>query len=71
VWYVDKTPGREWMIAHALDTTLESILADMAETGRSIDVYPAARLFPFFEFMGTWPTTGGQREFWWSESGAA
>ncbi len=65
VWYVDKTPGRDWVTAHALDAILASVLTDMALTGKSIDVYEAARLFPFFDFMGTWPSTGGRKEFWW------
>jgi hypothetical protein len=59
VWYVDQTPGRDWEIAHALDELRDDALrAGFAD-------HPAAMIMPFFEPMGTWPTTGGQREFWW------
>ena len=27
--------------------------------------HPVSRVLPFFEHMGTWPTKGTQKEFWW------
>ncbi len=59
VWYVDMTPGRDWEIKKALDALKTQAIAAGFHT------HPAAQLFPFFEQMGTWPTTGRQKEFWW------
>lgn len=59
VWYVDMTPGQEWEIANALNQ-----LRDEAKAS-GFHSHPAAKILPFFEPMGTWPSTGSQREFWW------
>ena len=56
VWYVDMTPGHDWEQARALDALRDEACGGFAD-------HPAARLFPFCEPMGTWPS--GQREFWW------
>lgn len=61
VWYVDKTPGQAtgWEIGTALDQLTEEAKAS------GFHSHPSAKVLPFFEHMGTWPTTGGQKEFWW------
>lgn len=58
VWYVDMTPGRDWVISPALNT-----LKNAATATGAFHEQPIARLLPFFEPMGTWPQR--QREFWW------
>lgn len=60
IWYVDETPGHDWQEAEAID----ALKKQAVESGDFHD-QPAAKLLPFFEHMGTWPTTGGQKEFWW------
>jgi hypothetical protein len=59
VWYVDMTPGHDW-ISPAIEE-----LRDQAVGTGDFHRQPAARILPFFEWMGTWPTTDGQKEFWW------
>jgi hypothetical protein len=63
VWYVDITPGRDWTIANALDQLRDSQIEHAEEGGRDFGVYDMARLFPYFEQMGTGDTY--QKEFWW------
>lgn len=58
VWYVDMTPGRDWVEQQALQE-----LKDAAQATGAFHEQPAARLFPYFEQMGTWG--GRQKEFWW------
>lgn len=58
VWDVDMTPGRDWVIANALN-----LMRDTAIATGDFHAQPAADVFPFFEPMGTWPET--TREFWW------
>lgn len=58
VWYVDMTPGRDWVIAKALNT-----LREEAANSDTFADHPAAKILPFIEGMGTWP--GSQKEFWW------
>lgn len=65
VWYVDETPRRDWVIAHALDALRDETARDAAANGSNFHDAALARLFPFFEWMGTWPTRGTQKEFWW------
>ncbi len=57
VWYVDMTPGHDWLQANALDK-----LRDEAIRGDFVS-HPSSSLLPFFEAMGTWRS--GQKEFWW------
>lgn len=59
-WYVDMTPGRTWEAAAALDA-----LRDAAVGRGNFHEEPIARVLPFFEPMGTWPSRQSQREFWW------
>ena len=60
VWYVDMTTrgGREWEEARALDEIRREAIA----TG-AFHSGPVAKILPFFEHMGTWPTS--RKEFWW------
>jgi hypothetical protein len=62
VWYIDETPGRDWNVAWALDALRSEAQALGASQFAS---HQAARVFPFCEYMGTWPSTGNQKEFWW------
>jgi Putative abortive phage resistance protein AbiGi, antitoxin len=65
IWYVDTTPGREWVLANTLDSIRDWHVANAAATGTSFHDWDMARVFPFIEQMGRWPTTGRQKEFWW------
>jgi hypothetical protein len=60
VWYVDMTTrgGRDWEEARAIDA-----IRDAAVAARGFHDSPEAKLFPFFEHMGTWPDN--RKEFWW------
>jgi hypothetical protein len=60
VWYVDMTTrgGREWEEARALDQLREEARA----TGHFHQT-PAAKLLPYFDWMGVWPER--RKEFWW------
>jgi len=62
IWYVDRTPGQsaQWELAEAIQALKRAAV-------RSGDFHnqPAAKLLPFIEVMGTWPTRGRQKEFWW------
>jgi hypothetical protein len=59
IWYVDMTPGRDWVLKEALEQLKEDAIA----TGRFHD-QPFARLAPFLEQMGTWSELS-RKEFWW------
>lgn len=60
IWYVDMTTrgGREWEEARALDELREAAIAAGDFHNSAV-----AKLLPFFEHMGTWPSS--QKEFWW------
>jgi hypothetical protein len=58
------TPGFDWTLAHALDACRDAVLEAMRNNGTSFADYSLARLFPFFEGMGSWPG-GTRKEFWW------
>lgn len=60
VWYVDRTAGAPhgWQVSNAVNQVRDAAIA----TGNFHET-PAAKLLPFFEVMGTWPTS--QNEFWW------
>jgi hypothetical protein len=58
VWYVDMTPGRDWVIRNAIESLRDAAIARGDFHGQDV-----ARLTPFFEQMGTWPQR--QKEFWW------
>jgi hypothetical protein len=60
VWYVDQTPGRDWEASEAINDLKEEAVG----TG-DFHSQPIAKLLPFFEQMGTWPTRSRQKEFWW------
>lgn len=59
VWYVDMTPGRDWVIARALDA-----LRAEAAAAPDFGVHPASRILPFVEGMGDWGP-GSRKEFSW------
>jgi hypothetical protein len=49
VWYIAMTPGRDWLIANALDELRAMALES------DFHSQPEARIFPFIEGMGVWP----------------
>lgn len=57
VWYIDQTPGHDW-----LSEAVNSLIQDAIQAGPYAES-PVAKLSPFMESMGTW--AGGQKEFWW------
>ena len=59
VWYVDKSPGKDWILSNGIDAMIKRAI-DAGETDHEI-----FDLTPFVEVMGTWPTTGRRLEFWW------
>jgi hypothetical protein len=58
IWYIDMTPGQDWILQRAIETLRDEAI----KTGKFHE-QPMARLTPFLEQMGTWPTR--QKEFWW------
>jgi len=58
VWYVDQTPGHDWLTKH-IDT-----LRDSAIASAKFDDTPFAKIAPFIEQMGTWKGKP-PKEFWW------
>lgn len=64
VWYLDITPGYDWL------TNPVNELIDEAIGSGSFDESQAARLAPFIEQMGSWPGAAPgdrpyRKEFWW------
>jgi hypothetical protein len=57
VWYLDTTPGHEWLV-----NPLEQII-DSAVAGGSFKDSAIARLAPFTDSMGT--QANSRKEFWW------
>ena len=57
VWYVDTTPGHDW-ITNPINALIDEAIHAGAFPGSHI-----ARIVPFVEQMGTWP--GNRKEFWW------
>lgn len=64
VWYVDRTPGRDWVISQALNE-LKDRAIELGDFHRD----PIARVLPFFEPMGTWPGNGTRMESGGNASG--
>jgi hypothetical protein len=60
IWYVDMTPGRDWVLRDAIEA-----LTEQAKKSGNFHEQPIARLTPLFEQMGTWPSVDSQKEFWW------
>lgn len=61
VWYVDMTPGHEW-----LTNNLDRLADRFVEGG--FEDHDTVRLFPFIDHMGSGPATAGggyKKEFWW------
>jgi hypothetical protein len=65
VWYIDQTPGRDWILSQALNELRDWTANSAAAAGQPFHIYYLARIFPFIEQMGTWPSVGTQKEFWW------
>jgi hypothetical protein len=62
IWYLDITPGHDWL-TQPVDTLVEQAIA----TG-NFNAQPIARLAPFIEQMGTSNGARGRqyrKEFWW------
>lgn len=62
IWYLDATPrttGKDWLTKPWND------LIDAAIATKNFDSQPVAKLTPFVEQMGTWPSSGTRKEFWW------
>lgn len=57
VWYVDITPGHDWLMQH-----VDSLVQTAIDEGAFADA-PIARLAPFIEQMGT--GANYRKEFWW------
>jgi hypothetical protein len=67
VWYIDMTTGtgdsHEWGLSKALDSLRDRTIEAAAADDRGFHAANPAKLFPFIEQMGTWPTSS--KEFWW------
>jgi hypothetical protein len=65
IWYVDMTTAQyaQWEISLAVDALKVQALAWPA----GFHAHPAAKIFPFFEVMGTWRNVQppSRKEFWW------
>ena len=63
VWYLDITPGHDWLAAN-----LDNLLDLCVERGRFRNT-DLERLVPYIEQMGTYVDAGGRqvyrKEFWW------
>lgn len=63
VWYVDITPGKDW-----LSKDINALVSE-AIKGGNFASHPMARLAPFIEQMGSGPSGSGpggyRKEFWW------
>jgi hypothetical protein len=59
VLYMDMTPGHDWAVKDAAEKLVERAI----EAGDFVGD-PIARLAPFLDWMGTWPS-GKKKEFWW------
>jgi hypothetical protein len=62
VWYLDITPGHDWLTVPANDLIDRAI-----RSGNFLD-HPVAKLAPFIEQMGSGTSASGdpyRKEFWW------
>lgn len=63
VWYIDITPGHDWLMGPI------NQLVDQALAAGGLDGNPIARLAPYIEQMGTHRDLAGnlnyRKEFWW------
>ena len=59
VWYIDQTPGHDW-----LTQPIDRLVKGLENDPDSLPDAEILQLTPFFEQMG--PTSmGGHKEFWW------
>lgn len=68
VWYLDITPGHEWLTkaVNSLRDAAKAEAADLWNSSIDLDKLAAApilKLTPFIEQMG--PTSASRKEFWW------
>jgi len=68
VWYLDITPGHDWLTVPITKLVQEAEAAAIRAVGlagdpSSLATAPILRLTPFIEQMG--PTSTGRKEFWW------
>lgn len=67
VWYLDITPGHDWL-TNAVNTLREAAKTDAADLWNGVDPEkladsPILKLTPFIEQMGN--PAGIRKEFWW------
>ena len=59
VWYLDMSPsGRDWL-THSTKKLVQAAIGT-----RAFEEQPIARLAPYMDWMGVWPS-GRKKEFWW------
>jgi hypothetical protein len=67
VWYLDITPGHDWLTGPIEELRDQAVQATTAAGGavdaERLAMEPILRLTPFIEQMG--PTRDGRKEFWW------
>jgi hypothetical protein len=63
IWYVDMTPGRDWVLRNAIEGLRDALVEQARADRENFHTYALARLFPFMEQMGTW--LNSRKEFWW------
>ncbi len=68
VWYVDITPGHDWLmvpINALIDQAADDVVTRRAsgDAAAHFKTYPVAKVAPFIEQMGVGP--GYRKEFWW------
>lgn len=64
VWYLDATPGHNWLtrpVAALVEAAIQD--AQSAEAPKPFEESAICRLAPFMDHMGTWENS--QKEFWW------
>lgn len=63
IWYLDQTPGAPEWLGKAWAPLITVAIKNHAK--QPFDKNPISKLTPFIEQMGTWPTKGTMKEFWW------
>lgn len=66
VWYIDITPGHDWLTVpiNAMIDEAERSARSHRSQAADLTQVPILRLTPFFEQMGPM-NNGGRKEFWW------
>jgi hypothetical protein len=68
VWYLDITPGHDWLTVPINSLVQQTVAAATDLTSKEIDLValadePILKVTPFVEQMG--PTNTSKKEFWW------